>query len=90
MEEIISKFRENKVSFDDFNIDKVIDYQKGIDDLPKSNVIKIIFKEGHSVVVRPSGTEPKIKIYFSVVGKSAQENEKVYRALVNVINEEVK
>ena len=39
------------------------DYSKGIDGLPKSNVIKFIFEDGSTMVVRPSGTEPKLKIY---------------------------
>lgn len=46
--------------------EKVYDYNEGIDGLPKSNVIKFILKNGDSLVVRPSGTEPKIKIYVSV------------------------
>ena len=52
------------------NIEKVIDYNKGIDGLPKSNVLKYILADGCSVVVRPSGTEPKIKIYLSVLSDS--------------------
>jgi len=39
------------------------DYSKGIDGLPKSNVIKFTFEDGSTMVVRPSGTEPKLKIY---------------------------
>ena len=89
MKEIVEKFRQRKVNFIGYNIDKVIDYENGIDDLPKSNVVKIIFKEGHSVVVRPSGTEPKIKVYFSIVGNSLSQNEKTYKQLVSIINKEV-
>ena len=89
MKEIVERFRQGKVSFDGYHIDKVIDYEKGIDDLPKSNVVKIIFREGHSIVVRPSGTEPKIKTYFSIIGNSIEENDKIYRYLVEIINKEV-
>ena len=39
------------------------DYSKGIDGLPKSNVLKFTFENGDTMVVRPSGTEPKLKIY---------------------------
>ena len=39
------------------------DYSKGIDGLPKSNVLKFAFENGDTMVVRPSGTEPKLKIY---------------------------
>lgn len=90
MREIVEKFRQGKVEFKGYTIDKVIDYEKGIDDLPKSNVVKMIFKEGHTVVIRPSGTEPKIKIYFSITGNSIKENEEVYKSLLEVINKEVK
>lgn len=39
-------------------------------DLPKSNVIGFDFEDGSSIIVRPSGTEPKIKMYLSAVGIS--------------------
>ena len=89
MQEIVEKFRQGKVNFVNYHISEVIDYLKGIDDLPKSNVVKIIFKEGHSVVIRPSGTEPKIKIYFSITGSSLEDNKKVYDSLLEIINKEV-
>lgn len=40
-----------------------LDYLSGIDGLPKSNVIKLYLESGESVTIRPSGTEPKLKIY---------------------------
>ena len=45
---------------------KVNDYLKGIDGLPKSDVIKFYLEGNGSVVVRPSGTEPKMKVYVSI------------------------
>ena len=42
------------------------DYSLGIDGLPKSNVIKFTFEDGSTMVARPSGTEPKLKIYRCV------------------------
>jgi len=44
--------------------------------LPKSNVLEFILGEKGSVIVRPSGTEPKVKFYYTAVGttkNSAQE-----------------
>jgi len=49
-----------------------LDYLKGIDGLPKSDVLKFIFTDGSWVAVRPSGTEPKIKFYYSAVGKDKE------------------
>lgn len=42
--------------------------------LPKANVIKIYFNNGCWFAVRPSGTEPKLKIYFSSTGKTSEES----------------
>ena len=44
-----------------------LDYQKGVEDLPKSDVIQIVLEDETYLTVRPSGTEPKIKFYISVV-----------------------
>ena len=38
-------------------------------DLPKSNVLQFFTAKGNKITVRPSGTEPKIKFYFSVKGE---------------------
>lgn len=43
------------------------DYQKGIEGLPKADVIQMVLEDGTYLTVRPSGTEPKIKFYISVV-----------------------
>ena len=45
------------------------DYSLGIDGLPKSNVLKFAFEDGSTMVVRPSGTEPKLKIYRCEIKK---------------------
>ena len=43
------------------------DYQKGVDNLPKADVIQMVLEDETYLTVRPSGTEPKIKFYISVV-----------------------
>lgn len=54
------------------DIKRIIDYSVGIGDLPKENVLKYIFNDGSWLAVRPSGTEPKIKVYYSIVDKDRQ------------------
>ncbi len=42
-------------------------------DLPKSNVLSYTTEGGHCAIVRPSGTEPKLKIYITAIGKTAEQ-----------------
>ena len=49
------------------DIKEIVDFKDGIRDLPKENVLKYIFTDGSWMAVRPSGTEPKIKVYYSIV-----------------------
>ena len=44
-------------------VEHYLDYQEGVGSLPKSNVLKIWLQDGSVLIVRPSGTEPKIKFY---------------------------
>lgn len=52
-----------KVLYDQSPVVKYEDYMEGLRGLPKSDVLKLWLKDGSNVVIRPSGTEPKIKIY---------------------------
>ncbi len=81
---IMKEMRENgKALLSD--VITVYDYSKGIDDLPKSDVLKFIFEDGSWIAIRPSGTEPKIKIYYSIRGESKDEATKVLEARRAVI-----
>ena len=63
--------RENGTkAFDD--LDDLKDYSKGIDGLPKENVLRFDFSDGSWAAARPSGTEPKLKLYFSVKGENSE------------------
>lgn len=57
-------------------IEKVLDYNEGLDGLRKENVLKYSLADGSWFCLRPSGTEPKIKVYFSVKGTTAGDAEK--------------
>lgn len=65
IQSLMNEFRENGSKFFD-GIKEVFDYSKGIGDLPKENVLKYVFNDGSWMAIRPSGTEPKIKLYYSI------------------------
>lgn len=70
MQQIMNGFRTSPAdSIGCLKIANKLDYSEGIDGLPKSDVIKYLLEGGSSVVVRPSGTEPKLKTYISVISE---------------------
>ena len=73
MQRIMADFRAGITSFAGKKVIKCNDYKEGVDGLPKSDVLKYFLEDHCSVVVRPSGTEPKLKTYISV---SAENREK--------------
>lgn len=65
----------------------LVNISEKIIELPKSNVLKFVMEDKSWFVVRPSGTEPKIKIYLSVIGSSSQDSqEKMETFEKNVMN----
>lgn len=77
MKNIMNSFRQGIKSLGGKEVKKVLDYNEGLDGLPKSNVIKFLLADNCSVVVRPSGTEPKIKTYISVSAKTRAEADEI-------------
>ncbi len=73
MQRIMKKFRGDIKNIGGRKIEKVLDYSQGIDGLPKSDVLKFLLEGNCSVVVRPSGTEPKLKTYLSVSAGNMEE-----------------
>lgn len=53
--------------------------------LPKSNVLSYSLEGGNAIIVRPSGTEPKIKIYFTGVGTDKADAERVTNILIDYV-----
>jgi phosphoglucomutase len=66
-------------------VTSVIDYSKGIDDLPAENVLKYILADHSWFCLRPSGTEPKIKVYFAVRGATGAESANQIQAIVEEV-----
>ena len=75
MAEIMGTFHEGLSDIGGEKIIKTEDYSVGLNGLPKSDVLKYFFegeKENGSVVIRPSGTEPKLKAYISVTARDKE------------------
>ena len=77
MQNIMKDFRGDIQSIGGKKVEKVLDYAPGLDGLPKSDVLKFLLEDNCSVVVRPSGTEPKLKTYLSVTADSMEEAAKL-------------
>lgn len=80
---MIDKYKVVKVS--DYLLKKENDFVSGETsdiDLPKSNVIALNLENDNAVIIRPSGTEPKIKLYITSVGKNKDDAEQICENLV--------
>ena len=77
MQSIMQAFRGDIKEFGGKKVVKLLDYAPGLDGLPKSDVLKFLLEDNCSIVVRPSGTEPKLKTYISVSAENKGAAEKV-------------
>ena len=81
MQQIMADFRGGIQSFGEKRVVKLLDYAAGLDGLPKSDVLKFLLEDNCSIVVRPSGTEPKLKIYISVSAENEAAAKKQEEAI---------
>lgn len=76
MSSIMAAFRSHPLSeIAGYKVEQFLDYQQGVGGLPSANVLEFDLEKGNKVIVRPSGTEPKVKVYLFTVGESASEAE---------------
>ena len=81
MDALISALRENPLKeIAGIKINEFKDYSKGIENLPKSNVLSFI-GDGIKVIVRPSGTEPKVKYYLTAKRPTEKESDEIVELL---------
>lgn len=90
MAEVVDFFRNKVNEIAGLKVEKKLDYNKGVDGLPKSNVIKMFLEDGSTIVVRPSGTEPKLKLYISICGPSVKDNDTKYQKFQECLKEYIK
>ena len=70
------------ISFPDMNRTKL--------DFPKNNTVKFFLDDDTTITVRPSGTEPKIKIYFDIIDKTEALADNKFKILEKPVKEELK
>ena len=99
MSDMMTSLRENPpktiagkdvVKTADYKISKVIDIVNNKEDtidLPKSNVLSYYLSDGSKLIVRPSGTEPKIKAYITAYGTSREDSEKKSKEFADAVSE---
>lgn len=92
LEKITSMMTTLRSTGSPFNdIKQIIDYSSPVDAepgfgiLPTSNVLKYVLTDGSWIAVRPSGTEPKIKIYYSIKGADRDAAEERLQIIQNTI-----
>lgn len=79
----VSDYEASKTVFANGRADEKIE-------LPKSNVLAYGLTDGNKLIVRPSGTEPKIKAYITAVGKSREKADSIAAKLIDDANEFMK
>lgn len=89
MQNIMVSFRKSITEFAGKKVLKCLDYSEGIDGLPKSDVLKFFLEDNCSIVVRPSGTEPKLKAYISVSATTKEEAQVVEGKLARAVEEKM-
>ena len=78
IEEILSRFRDNTPNvIGRFLVTRFDDLEKPSDGLPPTNGVRIYLEDNIRVIVRPSGTEPKIKCYIEVISKERETSEAI-------------
>lgn len=81
MQRIMASFRGDILSFGGKKVKTLLDYSQGLEGLPKSNVLKFMLEDNCSLVVRPSGTEPKLKVYISVIAENEEQANEIEKAI---------
>lgn len=91
MQRLVKEFRENPIEKLNGNkLIRKIDYLHDETDLEKLNVIRCEYEDGTWFVIRPSGTEPKLKLYIYTVGNSHESTESKMKSVIKELKETLK
>ena len=89
MAEIMGDFHKGLDTIAGEVVVKTEDYNIGLNGLPKSDVLKY-YTENGSVVIRPSGTEPKLKAYISVTAEGKNQAEATEQLITAELEQKVR
>ena len=89
MDKIMARFQAGINELAGYRVGKIEDYSVGLNGLPKSDVIKFYLDCG-TIVVRPSGTEPKLKIYVSVTAKNENDSQVIEKDIVGALEKYIR
>lgn len=85
---IMSKVRNNPIKeLCGLKVKTIIDYQNDETGLPKSNVLKYYLEDNSWFALRPSGTEPKIKLYINAIGESSGKSQEKLKGINDFMQE---
>lgn len=82
MQQIMNNLRQGVVVIAGKKVTSVLDYAGGINGLPAENMLQFTLEDKCSVIVRPSGTEPKLKTYIYAIGESKAQAEQIAEDLI--------
>ena len=69
-----------------FTVEKMLDYTKEGTGVPKANVLEFRLSDNAKIIIRPSGTEPKIKLYLSACNRSVAQADATMKELLSIID----
>lgn len=84
MQTLMQRLRESPPA--SLSVERVVDYSGEGTGLPRADVLEFRLESGARLMVRPSGTEPKLKVYLSAVAETAEQADEILLQLQEIVN----